>query len=307
MGREIKRVALTFEWPLRKVWKGFLEPEKFHEDKCPDCENGYSPHAQQLHDLWYGRLPFHPAITGSVPLTAETPYVRAFAERNVVQAPEFYGTGERNIVREASRLARLWNGAWQHHISEQDVKDLIRGGRLHDFTHTFVKGTGWVKKDPPVKPTAAQVNEWSLGAGLFGLTSSDQYVLIKARCKRDGHPVGCPACDGHGSLERYPGQRKEAEKWEQEEPPEGEGWQLWETVSEGSPVSPVFASAEELATWMSDPDTDTDEFSRASSYEAALKFVKSGWAPSFIGTGGVLVSGVEAAGKSLLDGEADTR
>jgi len=33
------------------------------------------------------------------------------------------------------------------------------------------------------------------------------------------------------------------------EPPTGEGFQLWETTSEGSPVSPVFASAEELADW----------------------------------------------------------
>lgn len=33
------------------------------------------------------------------------------------------------------------------------------------------------------------------------------------------------------------------------EPPKGEGYQLWETTSEGSPISPVFASAEELAAW----------------------------------------------------------
>ena len=33
------------------------------------------------------------------------------------------------------------------------------------------------------------------------------------------------------------------------EPPEGEGYQLWETTSEGSPVSPVFATLEELCSW----------------------------------------------------------
>lgn len=33
------------------------------------------------------------------------------------------------------------------------------------------------------------------------------------------------------------------------EPPRGEGWQLWETTSEGSPTSPVFKTAEELAIW----------------------------------------------------------
>jgi hypothetical protein len=31
--------------------------------------------------------------------------------------------------------------------------------------------------------------------------------------------------------------------------PTGDGWQLWETTSEGSPVSPVFETAEALAGW----------------------------------------------------------
>ena len=33
------------------------------------------------------------------------------------------------------------------------------------------------------------------------------------------------------------------------DPPEGEGWQLWETTTEGSPASPVFKTPEELAEW----------------------------------------------------------
>lgn len=57
----------------------------------------------------------------------------------------------------------------------------------------------------------------------------------------------CPKCEGHASVERYPGQRVEAEAWERTEPPTGDGWQMWETTSEGSPKTPVFATAEELA------------------------------------------------------------
>jgi hypothetical protein len=38
--------------------------------------------------------------------------------------------------------------------------------------------------------------------------------------------------------------------WERIEPPEGKGYQLWETVSEGSPVSPVFLSVDGLIEWM---------------------------------------------------------
>lgn len=33
------------------------------------------------------------------------------------------------------------------------------------------------------------------------------------------------------------------------DPPEGEGWQLWETTTEGAPISPVFKTPEELAEW----------------------------------------------------------
>ncbi len=33
------------------------------------------------------------------------------------------------------------------------------------------------------------------------------------------------------------------------EPPNGEGYQLWETTSAGSPKSPVFKTVEELAGW----------------------------------------------------------
>jgi hypothetical protein len=35
-------------------------------------------------------------------------------------------------------------------------------------------------------------------------------------------------------------------------PPKGEGWQLWQTVSDG-PVTPVFATADELIDYMSQP------------------------------------------------------
>lgn len=67
----------------------------------------------------------------------------------------------------------------------------------------------------------------------------------------------CPTCAGYGSVEKYPGQRAEAEAWEPTEPPEGEGWQMWETTSEGSPMSPVFATAEALAAWLAETGAST--------------------------------------------------
>ncbi|MFI6296774.1 hypothetical protein ACIBEJ_34655 [Nonomuraea sp. NPDC050790] len=290
MGREVKRVALDFGWPLKKVWQGFLMPDRLREDECPDCTNGYSAHAQHLQDLWYGYVPFTPADNGSTSFSEDTPAVWAFAERNVSHAPEYYGVGESAIRREARRLARLWNGQWSHHLNDDDVAALVEADRLYDLTHTWAKGDGWRKKNPPVIPTAEQVNEWSLLG--FGHDSINAYVVIRARCAREGVADTCATCEGYGSVEAYQGQRAEAEAWERAEPPAGEGWQLWETVSEGSPMSPVCASAEDLAAWMSqNPCLAGDE---SPSFETALAFVHVGWAPTLAGSGGRVVDGVTA-------------
>lgn len=296
MGREVRRVPIGFDWPLNKVWEGFLMPDRFDEEKCADCKIGYSPQAQNLYDLWYGKLPFDPASTGSTPWRHDSPAVRAFAERNVSNAPDYYGTGEAAIVREAQRLADLFNQQWSHHLSQDDVDALVADGRLMDFTHTWSREEGWQKIEPPVAPTAAQVNEWSLRG--MGHDSINAGVAIRARCEREGTGDRCPTCQGHGSLERYEGQRAEAETWEPTEPPKGDGWQLWETVSEGSPISPVFATSDELAGWMSDPARGDRWVPPA----AAAKFVADGWAPSFVGSPSTgVVSGVEWIGHHADD------
>jgi len=291
MGREIRRVPLDFDWPLKEVWGGFLSPDRFDENPCPDCRNGYSPQAQNLYDLWYGKIPFDPASTGSTPWRHDSPAVRAFAERNIANAPDYYGTGEAATVREAQRLADLFNGSWSHHLSQGDVDALVAGGRLYDFTHTVVPGKGWQPKNPPVKPTAAEVNEWSLRG--LGHDSINAHVVIKARCEREGVSDTCPTCEGHASLEKYEGQRAEAEAWEPTDPPKGDGWQLWETVTEGSPISPVFATADALADWMSDPERGD----RWVPGDVARKFIDMGWAPTGVGTPGRgYSSGIEAVG-----------
>jgi hypothetical protein len=292
MGRKVRRVPLDFDWPLNEVWSGFLSPDRFNEIPCEPCDGrGYSPHARHLHDLWYGYVPFDPASTGSQALQWDTPAVRQFAERNVASAPDFYGTGSWAVMREGQRLAKLWNGQWCHHLTQDDVDALVAAGRLMDFTHTCTRKDGWQKIEPPVTPTAAQVNEWSLTG--FGHDSINASIVVRARCERKGFEETCSACGGHGSTEAYEGQRAEAEAWEESGPPEGEGWQLWETVSEGSPISPVFATADELAAWMS----ASERGNRRVPPDVAAKFIAEGWAPSFISspeTG--VISGVEFIG-----------
>lgn len=283
MGREIKRVPVDFDWPLNRTWPGYLTPKWLHEDKCPDCENGYSPHAQHLFDLWYGYVPFKPADNGSSPLTPETPAVREFAERNVRHSPEFYGGGEAAIIREARRLCELWNGQWSHHLADEDVAALVEAGRLMDLTHTWSRETRWRKIDPPVVPTAQQVNEWSLCG--FGHDAINASVVIRARCEREGEGDECPTCQGHAGVEAFKGQRALAEAWKRIEPPTGDGWQLWETVTEGSPISPAFSTRDGLVEWLCSP-AYTWGASSPLTREQAEAFVESAWAPSFISVGG---------------------
>jgi hypothetical protein len=73
--------------------------------------------------------------------------------------------------------------------------------------------------------------------------------VLKVRCELLGIALTCPECDGHGDI-ATPELREEREAWEMPDPPEGPGYQLWQTVSEGGPVSPVFESLELLADWL---------------------------------------------------------
>ena len=308
------RVPLDFDWPLDKVWKGYQlteeERERWAEDDCPDCERGYAPRATYLHEQWYGKVPFRPEDNGSTPFTADTPEVRAFAERNVRRDPWFYvGHGadevaiERAIMREAHRLLGHWNGMWSHHLNQADVDALIEGGRLMDFTHRVETGKGWQPTEPTPVVTAEQVNRWSLAG--FGHDAINAMIVIKARCEREGELYACPTCDGQASLERFPGQRDEAEKWERTDPPTGEGWQLWETVSEGSPISPVFDTAEGLAQWLASPAYRWGA-GRPMRIDQARAFVNGpGWAPSFMGDANGVQDGTTwVADRELAKGES---
>ena len=76
------------------------------------------------------------------------------------------------------------------------------------------------------------------------------------------------------------------------DPPTGNGYQLWETTSEGSPLSPVFETPEELAEWL-EANNASSFGSMTCSYDQWLEFIKGpGWAPSAIMDKNGLHSGV---------------
>ena len=176
MGREIKMVPVNFDWPLKQTWNGFLNPYYKHSKNCPECDgSGYSKRAKEISDEWYGSLyetNFKPEDTGSTPFTIQNEKVRKFAARNTYFAIEYQKLGgydekvphpneeqlqeiESNIAYktlcdiEAQRLCNHWNASWSHHLAQEDVDALWKEGRLKlDF------------KDK--KPTAKEVNEWSI-------------------------------------------------------------------------------------------------------------------------------------------------
>lgn len=290
MGREVRRVPLDFDWPLNKAWEGFINPLHISE-QCGACGGtGYSPTAKHLSEMWYGNAPFKPEDRHSAPFTHEDRPVRAFAERNVAHAPDFYGTGEQAIVREAKRLCGLWNGAWSHHLSADDVAALIANGRLHDLTQDFIAGMGWQPKNPPVVPTPREVNEYSISG--MGHDSINSWVCVKAECVRLGVSNTCDQCDGEGEIWHSEEAKDAYENWESTPPPAGDGWQIFETVSEGSPISPPFSSPEDLARHMATTAWGAD---KGTPYATWLAFIRgSGWAPSMIMDAAGLRSGVEA-------------
>lgn len=283
MGREVKRVPPGFDWPLEKVWGGFVNPFYRQSIQCPDCDgSGSSPEARHLKDLWYGNAAFKPEDRGSKPFLPTDAAVRRFAERNVSHSPGFYGSGESAIHREAVRLCALFNSQWSHHLSAADVAALIDDGRLMDFTHTWKAGEGWKPNEVPRVPTPEEVNVWSISG--FGHDSINQWIVVGAECKRLGRETGCKRCSGEGQLWPTPEIKQAADSWEQTEPPVGDGWQVWETVSEGSPVTPAFATRDELIAYLVEGGDAWDRKRGDGGWtrENAESFIDQAWAPTLI-------------------------
>jgi hypothetical protein len=139
---------------------------------------------------------------------------------------------------------------------------------------------------------------------VFGLGGGKNWEIMKrllrvAGLRRDW--LTCKTCNGSGI---HPEHRVAYDAWERTDPSEGPGWQLWETVSEGSPCSPVFATPEELARYLA--DGGGHPLGKPPTYEQALAFVGKGWAPSMMGTPEHgLESGVNYVGREAVKDGTD--
>jgi hypothetical protein len=192
MGREIKRVALDFDWPLNKVWKGFVQ-ENPHHIKCPDCNYGYTGAAQWLE-----------AILRLLTCAADD---------------AVYAEGKRNPDR--------------------------------IFPHPYLTRLCNAPEQPPSIELVEFMDALEIKRDIFGYTGSD--IMWKLLQKLD-LPEDWGRCKTCGGDAIHPDHKDAMEQWDKEhpdyEPPEGEGYQIWETVSEGSPISPVFEEKEGMVGWL---------------------------------------------------------
>lgn len=192
-----------------------------------------------------------------------------------------------------------------------DRNDQARGRPLHPYFDSiprpYLDSHGSSARE--IRPSAdiQEFGEGLAGRGnrRFGHDAVDHWVATKKVIAAAGlNPETwgiCPSCKGHATIEAYEGQRADQEAWTETEPPEGDGWQLWETVSEGSHISPVFADAEGLARWLTTPAACWGAMRTPMSIEAARGFVGAGWAPSMIADDSGLHDGATFVGERARD------
>lgn len=284
MGREVRRVPLKFDWPLNEPWKGFINP---HHKPCPEnnktCFNGETAAGAWLSAIVRllmcaggdGLRTIECRERGQAyphPYLVEFELAPTFGPPEDLKGPDLY----------------VW-------LTLQN-----RPGNRADYVL-------------PATPELAQLTAGLAGRSadrLFAMHDAcDHWSAVKKIRKAAGMKKGwgvCPVCKGECI---DPAVKAKYNRWRPKSPPKGKGWQLWETVSEGSPITPVFPTAEGLIDHMCQPATGEDRrmpWDHGWSREVATKFVmECGWAPSMIGGPGGTVDGVTGIVQTAMEKDRD--
>jgi len=332
MGREIRRMALDFDWPLEKVWKGYLNP---HYEKCPVCTNsrGYTDAYLLLDEFTrilftaaeasddrpedyvprkdLGRSLGYLCFRGQPP-PAKQPKQWPFDTDPAEVLAKIAGMEvSEHVAWVIRRLACVVDqpGMWSPQMARyewtvEDGKRIRRTvmdpkGNMYYHHPYLVEDYGIADVGPEFHLLVR-----ALGGKPHGLGWGDGWDIQKAIIEYHGDKIEdynlpewciCPVCKGDGL---HPDAKEDYENWKSYEPPKGEGYQLWSTTTEGHPMSPVFDTPEKLARWLVDNKVSTFGYDNTLSYEGWLKFILGpGWAPSMIGNDatGEIQTGVEWA------------
>lgn len=151
--------------------------------------------------------------------------------------------------------------SWIYELSEEDIKVLMKYNSLRELTRTPINdeqkkiveklGTKYLPFDNGHIPTLQEVIEWHRSKHPWiGLSSTDLFICIKSKVERLGIDEKCSVCGGDGHIWYSDEIKQLSENFERYDPPIGRGYQLWETTSEGSPISPVFDTFFGLCEWL---------------------------------------------------------
>lgn len=156
-------------------------------------------------------------------------------------------------------LETVWKGFVNPHYEEctachgqgsttarQRLEDLVRllllsgedakRGRCHPYFHADCLNTQGIV--PSQELTALTTGLAGREPSFLGHDACDTWSATKKIIKAAGLSSVlwgmCLVCHGDGIA---PEKKAAYEAWEPTDPPEGDGYQIWETVSEGSPIS----------------------------------------------------------------------
>jgi len=150
-------------------------------------------------------------------------------------ARHWMGTAYRHQVRDA-------DVAWLDKLSQAEVDYLLEQGRLRTWVRDSTEpGHGHWESRPLA---AADVNEAYRDRRAMLHDAINMHLVARFKCEKAGESHLCPACNGAGDTGTT-AQRAAHEAWQPTEPPTGDHIQMWQTISEGSPITPPFPGTEE--------------------------------------------------------------
>lgn len=175
---------------------------------CPFCKDGYSKEAQKIRDSIY----------------------RMDHDDEWIRNP--YRTGQYNPKQKV------------HNMTQDEVDHIMStygNDRRKKIMDDIVK-----PQFPDAEAITPDIFSYiALVNPLF--PANLEWELIKYHSKKEGWDSSCPHCNGEGTVYINDEIKRMHDEFDGVEPPAGEGYQMWETTTEGSPVSPVFKTPEELA------------------------------------------------------------
>lgn len=280
LSREVRRVPLDFNAPIHKTWEGYVRPSSLSYAPCEVCGpptaiiagglesyggtgDGLSPEARQLSQTWYGHIiDWH-----------NRPRALALEWSNKL------GQHEIDALIEKGRLNPVID--CPRGCQTPDQRGIQRGQPWRTDC-SACQGAGWTRKQLKAGDVTRETLSQYLGP--FGHDSINQSICVKARCALLGFDYLCEWCDGDG-ISECTEKRLAHETWAPTEPPTGDAYQLWQTVSEGGPCSPPFATLKELAAWLSKND---DTILKGKTPMEWMKILQGEVAGTDIGTGALV-------------------